>query len=90
MRYLKFDKDVVRVLEFMGFKVEDDNESASVEAAVSVIHKLDEISHKKCLLVSISLPCGSDLSFELARERFLKIAQVWVGQDEETMEHSHE
>jgi hypothetical protein len=98
MRCLQFDKETINALQFLGFSVEDDKEGASVETTVSVIH----YAGNKCPSVSISLPCGVDLAFEVTPGRIQKIAQEWArsqeeeaewaacqAEDEETMEHSH-
>ena len=84
MRCVKFDKEVIRALEAMGFGVEEDNESASMEAVtVSVLHPARE----ECLHFYIELPCGDTLPFQLTPKRVLQIA--WRA-NEEAMEHSHE
>jgi hypothetical protein len=80
MRCLQFDKETIHALQVLGFDVEDDKESASVEATVSVIHP----RNKKGFLLIIPLPSGGDLWLELMPEHIRKIAARY--QDEETTE----
>jgi hypothetical protein len=42
MRCVKFDKEVIRALEAMGFGVEEDNESASMETTIDVMQRANE------------------------------------------------
>ena len=57
MRCLQFDEEVIRALRALGFTVEDDKESASVEATIGLIHPASD----KCFWLSIDLPCGCSL-----------------------------
>jgi hypothetical protein len=83
MRCLQFDKETIHALQALGFNVEDDKESASMEATVSVIHPIRD----KHLSVDIWLSCGGTLHFELTHERVQRIAARY---NEEAMEHSYE
>jgi hypothetical protein len=83
MRCQQFDKETIHALQAMGFEVMGDNESAIMEATVSVIHPARE----ECLLISIELPCGGNLSCRFTPERIVQIA--WRT-NEEAMELSHE
>jgi hypothetical protein len=70
MRCQQFDKEVIRALQALDFKVEDDSERASMEAIVGVIHPAGE----HCLLMIIELPNGGNLTFRLSPKRILECA----------------
>jgi hypothetical protein len=74
MRCVQFDREVIRALQVLGFKVEADNEVASMEATVSLIHP----AGNECFLVSVSLPCGDALNWQLTRAKLLDTAAEWA------------